>query len=215
MPQVKKSAKPEKGSQPTEEQGGRFKLNHSQHIGPDLDQEPNEETGKRPSRTWNAGEIVDAEQDLVFRHGEKFTRVGDTPKGKSLSGFKRGDPTPINMRTSAAAAPGGQVSTGRQQTTGLPERDPETGLKQKSGPMDPKLFDEEEARAADEAAESVENEDEENVDTDTSAEATGDEDSVDFGGMTVAKLKSYAEENEIDLGNAHTKAQILAKLKNK
>ena len=35
---------------------------------------------------------------------------------------------------------------------------------------------------------------------------------IDFSKMTIAELKSYAEENDIDLGNARTKTAILSVL---
>lgn len=95
----------------------QFKLLAGQHLGPDYSQKPvtrkdpvtGEESERYPSKTYNAGDIVESDTDLVARLGaEKFQLVGGEvyptknsanvqqqskfPGGQVSSGFQGGDP---------------------------------------------------------------------------------------------------------------------------
>jgi hypothetical protein len=91
----------------------RYKVEAGLFIGPDLSQEPAEvknpdgTTAKKyPSRTWKAGEVFDSDEDLLPRVGPNKLRV--------ISGEPE-EPTP----PAGHSFPGGQVSSGYQQTSGF------------------------------------------------------------------------------------------------
>lgn len=88
----------------------RFRLLASLHEAWDLSAEP-DANGRFPPRTFRAGEIVESDRDLVAQFGsEKFQLVD-------------GGTTPLKPAPPQAATvfPGGQVATGRQETTKGPD----------------------------------------------------------------------------------------------
>ncbi len=61
----------------------RFRLLAGQHIGPDLNKPADPKTGKRPSKTWNQGEVIDSETNLAEKHGrQKFMLLPPRQKGE-------------------------------------------------------------------------------------------------------------------------------------
>jgi hypothetical protein len=82
----------------------------------------------------------------------------------------------------------------------------EKGLPDKAGGLNPKKKEAEDAKAADARTAMKRARDGEPA-TESDAEAT------DFDHMTVAEMREYAEAHDIDLGDAHLKADIAKKLK--
>lgn len=71
-----------------------FKLLASQHIQGDPEKSADPKTGRRPSRTFVAGDIVESDLDLVKLHGaEKFQLVSGSPAGSTPLSTK-GKPAP-------------------------------------------------------------------------------------------------------------------------
>ena len=141
---------------------------------------------------------------LAGRHvgkGGRIYNVGDVVESPvdlvTLCGaekFARVDGKPSASRNAfpvtpnSVTAPGGQVHSGKQETGGEDEDGEPV-----SGAM------EEETNPATEAAlagESVE----------------GDEEELDLNALNVSQLKELAEEREVDVTGAKTKAQLIAKL---
>lgn len=139
-------------------------------------------------RVYNAGDIVESPVDLVTLLGvEKFERV-DGKVSASRNAFP--------VTPGSVSAPQGQVHSGKQETGGVDgEGEPV------SGPME-----EDADPATEEALNPGENESGEGE------EGSGEGEAVDFNTMSVAQLKEYAENNEIDIAGAKTKKDIIAKL---
>src|ERR1044072_4543912 len=109
---------------------GKFRLLAGMHIGPDLTAEPvvvingntreplKDKDGnvvtKYPSRTYKAGDVVVADQDLTTIHGwQKFERLSGEFVTRSATGNPTpGDPSPRSVAKDSTQAPHGQVSTG-------------------------------------------------------------------------------------------------------
>lgn len=93
----------------------KFRLEGGQHVQADKTQKPvvvtspttGEKTERFPSRTFRKGEIVESDTNLAARFGaDKFTLLSGDASDQS------------DAYPSASVAPGGQVSTGFQQTSG-------------------------------------------------------------------------------------------------
>jgi hypothetical protein len=155
---------------------GRYRLIAGKHYGPDMTKEV-DERGRRPSRKYSPGEVIESSVDLVKVHGEnKFQYVG--PHKEDV-----GD-QPV------AVAPGGQVSSGLQQTKG--------GV---TGPMEMTLPSQKPASASVNPA--VQSGKPRNVD-------------VTYGrleDMKVEDLRDIASENKIDLHGAKTKEEMVKKIR--
>ena len=151
-----------------------FRLLGGKHTQSVYGSEPDPVTGRRPSKTFVKGELVESDDDLVAKLPNKFELV-DSSKGK------KGKPTTPSEPAQTSTAPGGQVSTGRQQTTTAPDG---TAV---SGPVtDPARL---------------------NVPT-TPSKASKPS-NAELEKMTVDELKDYAAEEEIDLKGATHKADII------
>ena len=188
------------------------------HEGPDFDYAAaNDNKGDRPTRRYSEGETVWDNSNLVEKLGAgKFSLVRDHGEGADtrpkesrprakFPGVKSttagdnptpGDPT---LGQAPSSFPHGQVSTGKQATTTLPDG------RTVSGPAEPT---DEEAEAASANAENVGgvptpgggNEDDESADA---------EDEPELDAMTVAELKQYAADEEIELHGASRKDEIV------
>lgn len=111
---------------------GLYQVLLGQHIGPDYSQQPRKtrdalgnETERYPSKTYQPGETVDSDLDLVARFGEqKFRHVGESSRQP------RGSVTPATPAEDQRARtfPGGQVLEGFQRTTSAPDGRPVSGL---------------------------------------------------------------------------------------
>lgn len=207
------------------------------HVGPDYDQpviqtadgKPRKD-GKRPSRSYQQGETVWDNKNLVVLHGaEKFSltrdhgpRADSRPKelratvaapgpggiGNPVLSTTAGDnpvPGDPTLAHAPASFPGGQVSTGKQETTSLPDG------RTVSGPATP--TEEEAQEAADNA---------ENLGTETYAgESAEDADETEaekadakaLEEMSAAELRQFAEEEEIQLHGARSKEDMIKTIK--
>lgn len=203
----------------------RFKLLAGKHVGPDLKAEPepvyNNMTGeqrvdvrtkepefRQPSKTYKAGQVVESDDDLVARFGaNKFQLLSGTPKAGG-PGIKRkaaqaAESPAILSSSNPAIAPGGQVSSGFQQTSGVESPLP-GGAKQVSGPLD--VEDEGTAAAS-------------GADLENSGEGPGDGEDADTGGteytraelegMTKAELKQLGDDEGIDVNASASKDEMV------
>lgn len=185
------------------------------HEGPDFDAAANDK-GDRPTRRYSEGETVWDNSNLVEKLGAgKFSLVRDHGEGADtrpeesrprakFPGVKSttaGDnPTPGDPTLSQppSSFPHGQVSTGKQATTTLPDG------RTVSGPAEPT---DEEAGAASANAENVGG-------VPTSGGGSDDDvvdadDEPELGSMTVAELKQYAADEDIELHGASRKDEIV------
>jgi hypothetical protein len=131
----------------------RFRLLAGAHIGADLREEPqvryNNATGepilnprtkepivRHPSKQYVAGDVVEADHDLVEKCGaNKFMLLGDARESGDRrtimrqEEFHRNDPAAAVMERDPAKAPHGQVSTGYQEAMPtLQEGQEQTGV---------------------------------------------------------------------------------------
>ncbi len=216
---------------------GRFKLMTGQHIAADETQEPvvsknpftGAESKRYPSRTYNAGEVVESEQNLEERFGsEKFRRLGDKKKKTPIMPAEV-DPALMGVN------PGGQVSTGHQMTSPAPDgrmvsgpADEATLERVKEANKESMKSSQEKANKAakekgkvEEEEEDFETEEEEEYATPDEEEEEDDEDEdepakkpkVDLQGMTVKELKAYASKNKINIAGSNNKDQIIRIIK--
>lgn len=191
-------------------QRNRFKLLAGSHVGPDFTKDPtpvfdpagNQVGEKYPSKRWRSGEVVEADTDLVEDHGAgKFMLIGPSKqnqhnpmRGNVRSGNPTpGDPSPMQ---DAAQFPHGQVSTGRQKTSGTPATAPTAQV----------LGDDEAEELGGKTDAEPEGDGEDSVASDDSGEA-------DFGNMTIPELREYAHSNNINLHGATAKADIVKAIK--
>lgn len=113
-----------------------FRLLQGVHVQADHEWEPSEVDIQNaqinrtplvpPHREFKAGQVVPSDKDLVDKFGpEKFQYVGEggpEPKvARYLKDRTPGDPAPAYQRESATSYPGGQVSTGFQQSSQGPD----------------------------------------------------------------------------------------------
>lgn len=185
MPPVKKSQTTHQGAPQQKgkkaKQVRRFKLLAGQHIGPDLSQEPDEK-GRYPSKTWNAGQVVDSHTDLRDKFGDqKFAEVGQPRQLETP-----GDATDFNERENPATFPGGQVSTGIPENQGRQTSPTETP--------------DHVPQSEEEMEETVEGDEEPNKGGPALDE------------MTIKELKDHAEENDIDIVGCRSRAEIIGKI---
>ena len=193
----------------------KFKLLAGKHVAADVSQDPlpvydaatgaqkvDVRTGKpvfkHPPRVYKAGQTVECDDDLVARFGaNKFQLISGTPgKGPGVSRRAAQPAESAGVLDSAnpAVAPGGQVSSGFQQTTGV-EGDPD-GRTQVAGPLD----------VEDEATAEASGADLENRGgKDTPAGYDRDE----LNDLSVADLKELAASDEVELHGASRKADII------
>lgn len=167
----------------------RFKLLAGQHIdgkpNPKFDPKNPELEPRKIRQTFKAGEVVESEKDLVAKFGrEKFQFLGGSVK----------DAEPV---VNDSQFPNGQVSSGHQVSTSGPNGTTIAVL-DKSRPVDDGLPEgklKPAARGQNTAADT--------------ARAKQDAIEPEFDAMTVAELREYAEEKEIDLSGAHRKDEII------
>jgi hypothetical protein len=177
-----------------------------------------------PTRTYKVGDVVDSDIDLAARFGaDHFAPVGgqQASDARKIADLERqvselrakaqakqpgaafsvpGDPTQEIAATSPSVAPGGQVSTGHQQTSGGVPGQPAI-----SGPMSPadleRMTERAEARGEGEAG------------SKGTAKGAGRSRSTksddQLHGMTVEQLHEYAAEEEINLHGATKKDEIV------
>lgn len=187
----------------------RFKLLAGLHIQADPDWEPSDEdkrlareTGrppKPPSRTYKMGEVVESDDDLDLKFGtEKFQRLGERRRKVTPGIGPSRTPGDVSPMVSPAVAPGGQVSTGFQQSTTTPEG---TTV---SGPMVPpdNLSRQEQRQFQQEFVETHGEE----------YPTEGDEDD-DLSGKTVSDLRKLAGEERIDIHGLVRKDEILTAIR--
>jgi hypothetical protein len=146
MPRTDDQKKSGRKGQPGTVELRAYRLLAGQHIQADNDWEPPEGAVRRtrsgyfldeegtiikdpetdrplrcPSKTYNAGEVVLSEIDLVDRFGHQKFEALDESKSvtvrRRLQSHTRGDVTPMNERESASVAPHGQTSTGTPETS--------------------------------------------------------------------------------------------------
>jgi len=210
MPPIHDPRSSKRGQQPQPKKTKprrRFRLLAGQHIGPDLSAEPNPETGRYPSKTWNAGQVVLSETDLCKRFGDqKFQEVGSYSKLQT-----QGDVTDFNEEENPATFPAGQVSTGYPENM-TPQGEP--GGTEGRVPQTPEEMGEE-------------GEDEEEQDTPSSKkgksskaqqdeeESSEKEPAPNFEQMLIRDLKKYAEEKGVDLSDCRNRADMIGKILSK
>jgi hypothetical protein len=217
----------------------RFKLLVGRHIGNDLTQEPTEvmhsltgePTGKMmyPERTWTQGETVVTDTDLVKRHGSsKFMRLRD--KGGDDPEYDEEMPT--DPEAPSASFPGGQVSAGLQECTSTeegvtisgPKAEPVAKEQPAVGPSATRDASRQVERAGGSGAETKPGSDKEagqrtegpRSDAQKAEGSRMSQIEKEYGPleeMTVADLHELASTEEIDLGGARTKAEIIKKIK--
>jgi hypothetical protein len=170
-----------------------YKLLAGQHIGPDLSQEPDEETGRYPSKTWNAGQVVESETDLCHKHGDqKFAEVGQPRKLQTP-----GDVTDEAEESGVATFPAGQRSTGYQDSSVAKQGS--TG-EEYHVPQNQEEA-EEEVSAPTEGGEGEGGE-----------ESAEEGEEADFRSMTITELKKEAEDRDVDLAGCKNRAEMIDKL---
>lgn len=215
----------------------RFRLLAGSHVGPDYSQEPvkrkdpatGEETSKLPSKRYRAGEVVEAETDLVAKHGaSKFQLLGESRRQGLMRTDKMGnptpgDPTPLNQQNTAAVAPHGQVSTGFQQA--INTEGPVKGAPVTGEDLD-KVMEQHEEEAQrgmekrskeqvadpnnpDQSVQAAHEEGDLDEDEGKMREAGEGEGKEDLESMTVAELKEIASEEEVELHGASRKDDIV------
>lgn len=147
-------------------------------------------------RMFQPGEIVESNADLVKLHGrEHFAKVSGEPDANYEA--------PVPLGPTSSEAPGGQVSSGHQMTTGAPD-----GVTQVSGAEDrlrpdglhPETVvdkpDEGKSKASHPVAKTA---------TTTAPKALP----ANLDHMTQAQLKEFANEEEIDLEGATNRADMI------
>lgn len=168
-----------------------FKLLVGIHIGPDYTQEPDEQTGRYPSKTYHAGQTVPDPGDLRKLHGDqKFQEVG----GSNLLQTP-GDVTDQSEEENPATFPHGQVSTGFQEATSTQVGQPA------QVPQGPPSHVAEQGTEHDEAA------------REEPEPAPAEE--VNLDDMNMRQLRQHAEERGVDLHGAKSRAEIVERIQSK
>lgn len=107
----------------------RFRLIAGDYVGPDCSGKSgkkDKETGRFPLKSFTPGEVVHSDEDLAKRFGRnKFEPMDHEKGGKDEEELS----APASAATSPAVAPGGQVSSGHQETTSKEDRTPVSGAK--------------------------------------------------------------------------------------
>jgi hypothetical protein len=218
-----------------------FLLKAGKHVGPDYSKDPVEVKSrdpdgnefsywKYPSKTYTRGAKVQDDANLVAKLGhEKFQLLSDTgtPENKVKGGklLVKGGPnkTQISENREQRAAPNGQVSDGHQQTTGLDEGGQLAGpaedaviraLKAENEELKKQLKSKQQADDNQPTGKSIREEfgEETEDDPDQGSEAE-DEDNARLDGMKVDELRELAEEEEIELHGARSKANLIKTIK--
>jgi hypothetical protein len=197
---------------------GKYKLLAGQHVqadpdAPDPKPRADGTVPKKPSKTYNAGDVVESDDDLVAKHGtQKFAKVGESARSRRAKfaevGTSAGDPAPDQVKENPGVFPHGQVSTGLQEQGGQGTvvdvtkfHDPATQLASgDKGKVKGERGSEDDAGGETESASAP-------------AASPADEDPAYFDAMTVVELREYAEENEVDLRGAVRKDDIVKRLK--
>jgi hypothetical protein len=205
-----------------------FRLLEGQHIqadptrpivGPD-----GKPTGRFERRVYQKGDVIETDTDLAAKLGankfEPLTGDGGQARIAELerelaearaaqgAGSLPGDPNAQNLALSPAVAPGGQVSTGFQHAAG-------SSRGTASGPLDPAKAERAGAAGFGLPAEAAKAAGKQQQDftaaaSDTPPDAPPDAPTdADLEGMTVQELRDYAQEEEINLHGASTKAEIV------
>jgi hypothetical protein len=209
----------------------RFKLLAGQHVQADkskpLLHPDGKPTGFYERATFNAGQIVESDRDLVADHGnQKFELIGGdeaaahdriaqleaelaTVRAQQAGDTTPGDPTPRNLTGSPSVAPGGQVSTGYQQTSGGRE----VGVPH-SGPVSPEMAAQMQGRQTGQQT------GQQPPKPGQQATPKGAPPSPHKGrapeqleNMTVKELHDYAASEEIELHGAKTRDELLKAIK--
>jgi hypothetical protein len=192
----------------------QFKLLAGQHVADDRAKEPvrtrdpatGEVTERHPPRTYRAGEVVESDADLVAKFGAgHFELVGPEAAGAharvaqleaelaALRARTPGDPASAVSADNPSVAPGGQVSTGFQHTSG--------GV---PGPLPA----DQHARAGVAGAAERQPQQQAPAQQQRAAAPRGVSD-ADLDGMTLAELRTHAAEAGVDLHGAKTRDEAL------
>lgn len=201
------SRKGQSGSSSPPKEVGFFRLLASIHVEPDHDavcpddwDTATQGKWRRPSKQFFAGEVVKSTTDLVAKFGpQKFVRVGES-RGFVQPGTVSSD----NLTT----FPEGQVASGFQGTVGVPEGvETATGRPQISGQStkqgaDPSQF----ANPGGVTPKST-------APTNPADIEKGYSEGKGYDSMTVDQLKQVADAEEIELGTATRKDEIIKVLR--
>lgn len=202
----------------------RFRLKAGQHIQADYEAKPklvklvDADTGeithrkKFPSKTFNVGEIVESDEDLALKHGEdKFQRL----EPRTISKKKPSVLAPPTIHPTLPQQEPGEVRrptmTQDQQKqyeeqlgftdSGKPPEDPRVrdGRTLADPVMEPELQSQRDMRDLQDQPPELE------------AQRKQDHAAQDaeLDRMTKPELKAFAEDNEIDLAGANSKADML------
>ncbi len=219
-----------------------FLLKAGKHVGPDYSKDPVEIKSrtpdgtefsywKYPSKTYTRGAKVQDDVNLVATLGhEKFQLLSDTgtPENKIKGGklLVKGGPNKaqISEGREQRAAPGGQVSDGHQQTTGLDEGGQLAGpaenaviraLRAENERLKAEVKEKQENDDTQPTGRSIREEfpDDHEDDDDEQGSEAEDEDNADLEGKSAAELRELAEGEEIELHGARSKADMLKAIK--
>lgn len=150
------------------------------------------------------GQEFDSDVDLAAKEPNRYERVGGgeanevarlrrelaAAHAKLAAAQAPGDPTPENLMNNPSVAPGGQVSTGFQQS-----------LPHGSGPLDP----------ADAARAGVKGAQEAKQDAPPQKQQDQEDDGLDR--LTVKDLRECCEDEEVAVPSHATKAELIAALR--
>jgi hypothetical protein len=183
----------------------KFKLRAGKHVLGDKSKPINgpdgKPTGRYESKVITAGQTFESDRDLATAEPQRYEAVGGHQQASRIAELEAelarvkaqqggairtpGDPTLEVAATSPAVAPGGQVSTGFQQASGL-----------RSAAMLPD--------------EAVKHGAQEGQGEGQGAEAqTEEEGPDDYESMTLTELRAKAEEDEIDLPSGYVRKEDL------
>lgn len=219
-----------------------YRLMAGKSYGPDRDQEPDPVTGRYPSKKYVPGDIIESDVDLAKMHGESKFQLVEQGEGGRFRNVARAEGqalAPPQLNASASVAPSGQVSSGLQKTTTGPDGKAYSGIFQPKDEEEAQRLGAEpgsekgtgaavrsvgEARspARSEARGEVRGEVQGKRENDPSApapiNAPGAKRSVDheYGnleGLKVEELKELATAEEINLGGARTKEEMIKKIR--
>jgi hypothetical protein len=187
-----------------------------------------------PSKTFTAGQVLESEHNLVDLFGaNKFQEVvkrgrryeSVTEREDEDDTYQRADPTPLNAQA-PRTAPHGQVYQGHPATSGADGPiNPDSGVRQYAQtPEEAREIAEKHAdRLPQPKEEKPKFKQRQRQAEQKQAKAAGrprtaksaparEEEEADFHAMKKDELIAYAEENEIDLGDATLKEDIVKKL---
>lgn len=194
-----------------------YKLLAGKHYGPDMSK-PADDKGRRPSKKYSPGDVVESELDLEeFGGPNKFKKV-DAPRSRKQS---------LGSAPELARGGSGQVVSGLQKASSaedgtpggeyVPVTDPEEQLPamaegELSGRRSPPSGREKDGRMLDETGGEVE----EGDDSGTSGGQTWDDFTSNYGqleDMTLQDMKDAAQMEEINVTGCHKKDEYARKIK--